>query len=399
MNEWVSNTFSIEGFHNVYLVTAIIKIFIAAIVILFLRRFAGRRVRTALTLFFIIYLFRIAVIMNPYAITYYLNVMEGGTKHYIGSMENFIIARSDYYAKTAFRDGFDFLAIGSSQSFNIYRYKLFINQYDSQLNRIPEARLSYTSNVPLDKESSGISLGLFSLPGFSIMDMVIYKDRIVTMRPKAVLLYVSDFDLNGIDWTRFMQSPTQGTELIDILGIITEHGLLSESREATVVLLSGEFFPEIKYSFISKLWLKKVITQLSTVGEKSHRIEKVSRELTHMRTINKKIVDFNLAMLNKFITSMEQASIDVFIVEGSYREDYRSDDYDFSVGLIRDRLVELARGHSNTRFIGLAEQYPSEYSSWNDPIHLKDISGFYFRSHLLNNHLIPYLKEKKINNE
>lgn len=106
--------------------------------------------------------------------------------------------------------------------------------------------------------------------------------------------------------------------------------------------------------------------------------------------IDERLVRFNLLNVEEFILFCKNNGIKIIILEGTYNPEVFIDEHGQITQFIREKLEVLARRHENTEFIPLTDQYQLGPSDWQDPLHIKKMADFMYRSQFFNNYLIPY---------
>ncbi len=378
MTEWIGHMLSIESYELAYYAAALIKLAIALGIVLLLRRFFRGRAKELLYLAFIVYLIRLLFFMSPYGFTLYVKAAKS---ELTGFEEGITIYERDLYKKP-YKAYFsstggamvDVLAVGTSQTVALYKQRYFLN------------RSGYEENVIFN---------LFGLPGFQPVDLMLYFEHIKRFRPSTVLLYESALDLNYLMFERMPMAPRQGLYLAGFVSGFLKHGYISEAGEELKSLAIGELLPEYKYSYIYKAMTRRLFGHKSSVSAFSDKEEAIPS--FKIPELDIKRLDFNLSYVEEFLALCRGEGIEVIILEGTYNPVARSEDHEYATGLIRQRLESLAARYKNTRFIPASALYRFSDSEWKDATHATEMAAYRFRTQLFNEHIIPYLKERKAN--
>jgi hypothetical protein len=188
-------------------------------------------------------------------------------------------------------NGVEWLAVGSSQTYAIYG----------------------------DMAKSRDDLEVFSLAGMTPMDMVLYQDRILRLKPRHVLLYVSEFDLAAElrpEWARLAP--------LSVLRIrsVTDQLMASVPRDSfpnlSRDLLIGDLLPVYRYNFIFRGMLSRVAEAIGIPGFHSQRQADDQGDYAALQARGQQSMESMAKLLEGFIETLQKTGTKVLIVEGQY---------------------------------------------------------------------------------
>jgi len=317
-------------------------------IIIYLSRKLKGKVRSIVLFLMLFLLIRLLLLANPFAWGLYSLVL---TLQDVGWRQYYVINHEfQSYLK---KPPINYLAIGSSQAHDLFIYYSYWTFNNSEINN---------------------KFGVFWQAAFSPMDFLLYKKRIFDYSPKHILLYLSEFDLAsppGLDYKS--HGPRQGFFLIDLVSLTNELKGSSEKKEFLTSMLIGEFFPEYKYSFVfkaitSKLEDKLTNTKTSYPGFDATPKEMLEGQLKYFSTLDGKWVNYNFALLKKFLDICDKKGLPVIIVEGQYNPVAYNEKNRWLNFIIKQKLAALAANYSRVTFVPTP---PFEAGCYKDLMHVK----------------------------
>lgn len=339
-----------------FLVKFIFSLIVLVILFLFLRKrkFWGKSI---ILIVLVVLMLRMLLFSNPIAWAAYERILSLGDLGY----RNYAIVKlkkSSYLKKRRAK----YLAVGTSQPQAVFA--------------------SYSKN---DKSNM---LGLFSLPGLSPMEYVLYAKYIMALKPEVIILYLSEFDLGHE--TNLMQleySAAEGFDAFRVYSLLKQGMKGSSFQREYVSLVAGSLFPEYKFSFVFKSLLNKITDK--NIALKKQDVSKVSdaeylyRHLKNLKALNDRYVDFHLIFLNEFIKICNDNGVTVVVVEGQYNPlAYTESNKKLNV-YVRDKMIDMLEAHENTKYIFRSDIKELSISDFRDGYHVKSDIGREYTKKLL----------------
>ncbi|MFC3126119.1 hypothetical protein ACFOD4_13710 [Pseudoroseomonas globiformis] len=229
---------------------------------------------------------RVALFGNPVAWGAYYVALQG---HADWRQTDVIAER--FRSLMPARPGAEFLAIGSSQTFAIYR----------EITRGRD------------------DLQLFSLAGMTPMDMMLYRDRILALRPQHVLLYISEFDLAAElrpEWARLAPVPLLRIpdQVAALRAALPSDALPDLQRD----LVLGALLPEYRYNFVFRDILSRSASLAGLPGFRPQRGADDAVNYAALTARATQPMEGMSRLLEAFIGSLREAGIGTVLVEGQY---------------------------------------------------------------------------------
>jgi hypothetical protein len=242
----------------------------------------------------------------------------------------------------------EFLAVGSSQTHAIYR----------SLSREQE------------------ELQLFSLAGMTPMDMALYRDTIIALQPKQVLLYISEIDLAADlrpEWARLAPVPLlQIPDRVEALQSALPPGSLPDLRRD---LLLGALLPEYRYNFIFRNILNRAAQLVQLPGFRPERSADDAVNYAALKARSQHSMQGQGRWLEGFLRDLDQAGIGTVLVEGQYNPRGETPGLQHQHAAFEEYLVALQRQHPRLTVIRRDELPRLSSADFSDAYHLSPEAG------------------------
>jgi hypothetical protein len=285
-----------------------------------------------------------------------------------------------------------------------------IDKYRRNLHAAPLANIAVGSSQVGVIFSYWVSdpprpLKVFSLPGMNTLDYVLYQDEIAAYHPDRVILYLSAFDLTaGPVPDGWPLAPSRPFSLPSLLWRLHASGWGLNAHATEIhAFIGSQLFPEYRFSFISKaflkqwfkerppkrqaaspLWRVELASFVQTPGSEAlqpdpaltaHIPEFISYYLPEW-------IDYNYTFLRDFIAFCASRHIDVVIAEGQVNPIVRGAKIDALNEMARWRLAELEAQFQNVTFVRAADIYQFAAADYQDLTHVKPQAALNFTRRL-----------------
>jgi hypothetical protein len=256
-------------------------------------------------------------------------------------------------------------------------------------------------------------LKVYSLAGMKTLDLVLYEDAIAAYNPARVILYLSAFDLAAApELYSLPLAPSRPSEIVSLPLRLGALGVdLGENSAAIHSFIASQLFPEYRFSFIFKGFLKELVRDRSADRPVAVqpieapavvpavffdrpgvpvaiRTLHVTHTLTAVSSPTEAAVsparisefvgyylpewlDYNYAFLRDFVTFCRSRGIQVVIAEGQINPIVNSPKVNALNQAVNRRFAELDGEFSNVTFIPAAEIYQFVSSEYSDLTHVE----------------------------
>ena len=229
----------------------------------------------------------------------------------------------------------------------------------------------------------------FYLSGFSLMDLMLYREFIVSYHPRCILLWLSEFDLaHAPAFDAVKIAPPQWGYWSSLFGRVHSLSIWDETDTILCEMAIGEVFPAYKYSFVFQGITDRLFGQRLALGERRVTAipdqERLRRQLRNLRNLEKKNIEFNLAFLKDFLRFASRRNLPVIIVEGQYNpQAYNQKNLRLNK-ITRRKLRELSEDFENVYFIPREKIFVFREDQYQDGYHVKSSEGLEFSQKLVN---------------
>lgn len=264
-----------------------------------------------------------------------------------------------------------------------------------QLQGVPDARYLAvgSSQIPAvfgryDMQDDTNQLVVFTLPGMSIMEYVLYWDTLRRYQPETIILYLSEFDFGRAPHLAQLDAaPAQWTELPRLWRLLSQHMPASEFLPHVNRHLMASVFPEYRHSFVFRgLWDKLSFKQVALNVTSPTTISNAAAQVDHLQRLHEltdQHVPFHLSFLGEFFRRAQQASIKVLVVEGQYHPAaYTAQNLALNAS-VRGSVRSLMQGYPNTRYIERRELHEFTPDEYRDGYHVHKAAGLAFTRQLM----------------
>lgn len=280
---------------------------------------------------------------------------------------DFLKVQAQHYGLDRHFPGVECLAVGSSQTGFLF------HQYSQ---KHPE-RLRY------------ISLG-----GMGPFDLWLFRDHVTAFRPKRVLLYLSELDMSNKYYVPYLPNlriaPGQGLSILPLWLDMRRFGLLERPLVALYEMLTLELSPEIRYNYISKAFVDKLLGRSnSRQGNMASQFEGVApEEVVAWQTklfdyFQPEIIPFSRFMLEKYLDWCGERRYEVIILEGQLQPGRGGERIAGLHRAVNKVLQEVSAARAWVRFIPKSRLYPLREDEFNDFYHMTMDAGERFVTKLL----------------
>lgn len=263
------------------------------------------------------------------------------------------------------------------------------------LQRAPDVRYLAvgSSQVPAvfgryDMLDDTNQLVVFTLPGMSIMEYVLYWDAIRRYQPETIILYLSEFDFGRAPhMAQLDEAPPRFTELPRLWELLSDVMPVEEFLpHFNRHILSG-LFPEHRHRFVFRgLWDKLSFKQSALAVPSPTEVADDAAQVEHMQRLNRLTNEhsvFHLAFLGEFFRRAQEAGIEVLVVEGQYHPAAYSAQNLRLNGDVRASVRELMQRYPNTRYISRQETQEFATGDYRDGYHVHKAPGLEFTKQLM----------------
>lgn len=203
------------------------------------------------------------------------------------------------------------------------------DKYRLRLEQEPVAVLavgsSQTQALYGGETARRLGISLFSAAGLAPLDFWLYRDQIAALRPRIILLYLSEFDLaRKPSLDTLVLGPPQGASWMTLLGWLRPQLSDGDSWAVVATSAAAEGVPEYRCSFAFKGLLDKWTGyRAATVGANPSLQRTRNEQLTSLeRNLGPQGMDEQCAILRGFLEYMEnKTNAHVVIVQGQFRPD------------------------------------------------------------------------------
>ncbi|WP_238384262.1 hypothetical protein [Teichococcus vastitatis] len=307
------------------------------------RRWLHRSWRSAAYAVLAVLAVRVALFGNPLAWGAYYVVLQG---HADWRQTDVIAER--FRSMLPLPRGVEFLAVGSSQTHALYR----------------------------GFSRDHAELQIFSLAGMTPMDMELYRDHIIALKPKQVLLYISEFDLAADlrpEWARLAPvSLLQVADRVEMLDAALPPNSLPDLKRD---LLLGALLPEYRYNFVFRAILSRAAQMAHLPGFRPERSSDDEVNYTALRARGQHSMQSQSRLLESFIRNLDNADIGVVLVEGQYNPKGETPDLQRQNAAFKQYLVALQRQYPKLIVLQREDLPQLTSADFDDAYHLSTESG------------------------
>jgi hypothetical protein len=226
--------------------------------------------------------------------------------------------------------------------------------------------------------------GTLSLAGMGPSDFFLYAREVERIKPRDVVLYLSDFDLGNQPSMigAKLAPPQSGRRIIELLQILRGYPTAISFAEKQDFVIS-QAIPQYRYQYIFRGLLDKLVRKKkgfpeADVTAKSDE-ESFERQLKDFATRSDEYFDLNFHLLDTFVREMAAGGIGVIIVEGHYHPRALRMNEELH-SLARVRLEKFAGNHPNSVYITTGDAFDA--SVYRDVTHVSVEAGIAFATSL-----------------
>jgi len=222
--------------------------------------------------------------------------------------------------------------------------------------------------------------------GMGPIDYVLYRNYVKLVRPKQVILQLSEFDLaREPSYSTLKYAPSQGRSIVDYSNSLYALGDPKKSKLAIREMLISMVFPEFKYSFIFKGYLKKISKIISVKNQDGvEGKDVVNNQLYSLgNKLSDEFIPISIEFVEKFVKFCVDENIKVFIAEGQYNPlSYSAKNIELNK-LVSRKLSEISTRYASVYFVGRKDLVSFEKEDFVDVYHVNSIKGYEFSKSLI----------------
>lgn len=290
-----------------------------------------------------------------------------------------------------------------------FRPRAMLRYNLQQTQRAPDVRYLAvgSSQVPAvfgryDMLDDTNQLMVFTLPGLSIMEYVLYWEAIRRYQPETIILYISEFDFGRAPHlSQLDAAPAQLTELPRLWNLLSQNIPTQEFLPHFSRHVMASLFPEYRHNFVFRgLWDKLSFKQAALHLASPTQISDAAAQAEHMQRLHgltHQHAQFHLSFLGEFFRRAQQDGIKVLVLEGQYHPAAYTAENRALNATVRDSVRTLMQHYPNTRYIERRELYEFTAADYRDGYHVHKGAGLAFTRKLmrhLGEALAPGIKEK-----
>jgi len=235
---------------------------------------------------------------------------------------------------------------------------------------------SQTGAIYGDYAKNNSDLYKVELSGLGPTEYYLYRDIVGKVKPEQVLLYLSEFDIaRSPSYDTYRYAPRQWWSLVSYTLSLRKNEKSDEMGVGLKELWIAQIFPEFKYSFIFKGYLRKWLglNKVFELDAESFNVQlKEDKIRSHVGSL-KEILDMNaiensMAALTYFFEYCKSQGLQVAIIEGSYHPDAYNQKNLTLQSLVNEKMVQISELYENIEFVShdkistlLAEDFMDGY--------------------------------------
>jgi hypothetical protein len=239
-------------------------------------------------------------------------------------------------------------------------------------------------------------LRVYSMAGMKALDYVLYEEAIAAYNPARVILYLSAFDLTAApELYSLPLAPSRPSAMWSVISRLRNSGVSSAETDGPIhEFVASQLFPEYRYSFVFKAFLKPWFREsgerrVASAPVLSDRRPRIIRALFQGSTPDPTVdeatrqhirefvgyyypewLDYNYAFLKDFVVFCQTRGIEVVIAEGQVNPIVKSAKVDALNAMVRSRFAELEAQFSNVMFVPASEVYTFAAADYIDLTHV-----------------------------
>jgi hypothetical protein len=220
-------------------------------------------------------------------------------------------------------------------------------------------------------------LEVFSLAGMTPMDMVLYQDRILRLKPRHVLLYISEFDLAAElrpEWARL--APVAALRIRSVTDQLMASVPPDSFPNLRRDLLIGDLLPAYRYNFVFRGMLSRVAEAVGIPGFRSQRQADDQADYAALHARGRHSMESMAKLLESFIDTLQNAGTQTVIVEGQYNPLGETPDLMRQHAEFVTWLADLQRRRPGLRAIRRDELPVMGTADFGDAYHLSKTSAY-----------------------
>lgn len=235
---------------------------------------------------------------------------------------------------------------------------------------------SQTGALYGDYAKNNSDLYKVELSGLGPTEYYLYRDIVGKVKPEHVLLYLSEFDIaRNPSYDTYRYAPRQWWSLASYTLSLRNNEQSEEMQAGLKELWIAQLFPEFKYSFIFKGYLRKWLGLNQTFERDAENFntqsknDKTQSQVSSLKDIfDANAIENSMAALNYFLEYCKSQGLQVAIIEGSYHPDAYNQKNLTLNSLVNEKMVQISESYENIEFIShdkismlLAEDFVDGY--------------------------------------
>lgn len=229
---------------------------------------------------------------------------------------------------------------------------------------------------------------VFSLPGMSTMEYVLYWESLVRQQPDTILLYISEFDFGRAPhWSQLEEAPARLSDLPVLWALLSGTTPVREFLPSFGRHVLAGLFPEYRHRFVFRaLWDKLSFKHAVLAAPSPLEVADEEAQVAHMQRLNNLRNDyskFHLTFLEEVFRRAEAAGMEVVVLEGQYHPDAYTRENQRLNEEVRRSILSLTQRYRNTSYVSRTGVFEFTTADYRDGYHVHKESGVEFTKRLM----------------